>query len=427
MKKLLVLFAGTVLAGSAFAACCDNKDSDDSGFKVKLTGSADFEVGMRSQKNVPADSTLTKTSKNVGVNSSVAANLSLENSTDCFKYGGVIALGTTTQRASSAKKNGSYVFLEGEYGRVELGSNADAAYAMALSAYDIARATGDNWTGYAHLRDNNEYIGSALGYVQSFSSSLKDGKGVLNERARKVTYYSPKFNGFQAGVSYVHDSGNKGSGRGEVADIVAASANQEAFSLAMYNNDFVHMKHLVSGGFSYETNLSDGLDLAVSLTGEYGQNNAFTPGNTSVKARDLKTVSLGAKLNYGSYGFAASYTHFGNSMSLKALNADATSTGLVNLANVGIEKPKWHQITAGVSYVNGPYGASLTFLNVEKLKSKQNSLTLGFDYKMAEGFVPYLEATFFKQKNYAVDIDTDTLATKTHKGAVVLVGTKLSF
>ena len=96
------------------------------------------------------------------------------------------------------------------------------------------------------------------------------------------------------------------------------------------------------------------------------------------------------------------------------------------------DKRKNKFYTGGLAYNQGPMGVSLTYLRNDKLQNKLDSYTLGTQYKLAPGLMPYFEATAFnvKSKGYdASDLDngTATAVSKKYKGTAYMFGTKVSF
>ena len=80
--------------------------------------------------------------------------------------------------------------------------------------------------------------------------TLRDGSFGQMENATKLTYYTPRVNGWQVGASYAPDTGNKGS-------YLTGSSNGD-------------LKNVISWGLNYADNV-DNLGIAFSITGEHGK------------------------------------------------------------------------------------------------------------------------------------------------------------
>lgn len=90
----------------------------------------------------------------------------------------------------------NYIYAKGDFGKVEMGAENNAAYKMQVFA---PRPFG--WKTY----DNNF---KTWGKVSNFDKPQLDG---VESDALKINYYSPKFNGFQIGYSITPDASD-GSG-----------------------------------------------------------------------------------------------------------------------------------------------------------------------------------------------------------------------
>lgn len=105
----------------------------------------------------------------------------------------------------------NYIYAKGSFGLIELGAENNAAYKMQVMA---PRPFG--WKTY----DNNF---KTWGEVSNFDKPLLDG---VEGDALKVSYYSPKFNGFQIGYSVTPDvSDSSGDSGLYLADQVDANGD----------------------------------------------------------------------------------------------------------------------------------------------------------------------------------------------------------
>ena len=83
--------------------------------------------------------------------------------------------------------------------------------------------------------------------------------------------------------------------------------------------------------------------------------------------------------------------------------------------------------STGIAYTQGPAGISLTYLNTNNYKNKLQAITLGTEYKLAEGLLPYAEINFVQAKGNSLLPIKDSLQKHTHKATVFILGLKLSF
>ncbi len=305
-----------------------------------------------------------------------------------LQYGAVIELEADVSADADGQgfnADKTFVFLQGGWGRAEMGANSSATQALTVGPAQFARATGGingDWYNYANLAWGGAapfIITADLPVAHGAATSAGiNGVSGASEDAAKITYYTPRFSGFQLGVSYTPDAGNSGTAaaftgknNGDYADVWNAGVN--------YNGKFQN------------------IGLAASLTGEIG-----SAENTAVKLRDLRAWQAGVNLSWMNWSLGGSYGDWGKSTQAK---------------NVAAKNSNYW--TAGIGYETGPYGASVTYLDSTYNRNKTQNISVGADYKLAPGLVPYAEVSFFDLDLAGTNID--------NKGTVVLVGTHLNF
>jgi hypothetical protein len=408
MKKLLLLVATSALASSAIA----------SEAKIKLEGSFNFQAAARNQKNLGKDNHLTNNHKDSAFKTKGTVGVDVSNETENgVKYGANLGLKVAS---SESARDGSFIYVEADQGRLEVGSRNPAQNAMSVSAYSISAATGDDWTSFANLEP--EIFNGKKAYNGGYSdySAVNVGIGNKLENLRNVTYYTPKYNGLQAGFSYAPDSSNIGD-----SDIKGKIEPTTLYKLDGTSIDAtISRKNIMGAALTYEHNLSDGVDLKLGAGYEHGKYNASYQLNgetKKLKLADHKVYNVGATLSYGKWSVAGSYADLGKS----GTNSEYFSG-----------KAKNTLYTGGVAYKDGPLGVSLTYLHNSKMKNKLDAYTLGTDYVVAPGLKPYAEVTSFNYKNRGYQInDNDangnptalTPVSKKLNGMVYLLGMKVSF
>jgi predicted porin len=371
MKKILL--GSTILGAAVLFAGAANAETP----KVTVGGFADFQVGVTDEDQ---DTNL----RSQGFRSDTTLTFRIDGKTDAgLGYGGGIDLeADATNDAQSQGTNASrtFVYLDGNWGRVEMGSEVGAQGTMKIDASNIARATGgidgDFWF----------FTSSSAQFWATPDLALGYGAGNLGnesqENLNKVTYYTPRFSGFQVGVSYTVDSDDRGQ------------------TVTRSDNNAGQAENIFSAGVSYDNTFGD-FAVGLAATGEIGD--AQTAGT-----EDLQTWNVGGKVGYQGFTVAASYGDIGDSLRTTASGADDTSY--------------W---TAGVAYEYGPFGVSATYLDSEYDNgtglgdNEFQNLAIGTDYKLAPGLTPYVEVNF---------IEMDATGTVNDNDATVFIaGTQLSF
>jgi len=450
IKKLnKVMLIASVLFGFSKMSLAGDVESGSmpvtSDLKVKLSGYGHFQGGYRNQNHLKGDD------KNVSANrksfaffNDAALFADISNKVNDVTYGGKIVLVPTAKRKGSATYNGSHIYLDSSYGRVEAGSPMDAASNMLIDSSAIASATGGDWDRYAKFDSTDLKQGYDFGpsfatfgefFLDSKLVSAVETRSYSTEPGRRVSYYTPKFEfgqgaKIQIGISYTPDSSNTGAD-----DTNKNSTRVEIKKIKKDSTDPNHyfkfdqsIKDAISGGVVLEQNISDGVDLKLALTGEYGKaSNVKKMNNTNdypdplkdtsdaqkelgtYKLKDLKTYNIGAILNAGNFSYAASFGSLGKSLTTPEFHKAGRETTYY---------------TGGVAYKQGPFTTSLTYFRSDQYKNTVDCVTIGTDYKLAPGFKPYAEISGFSLKGKP-EYDLKLKKKKT-RGTVALIGAKLS-
>jgi len=450
IKKLnKVVLMASVLFGLSKVSFADEVKSGSmpvtSDLKVKLSGYGHFQGGYRNQNHLGADKNVSANRKSFAFFNDAALFTDISNNVNDVTYGGKIVLVPTAKRKGSATYNGSHIYLESSYGRIEAGSPIDAASNMLIDSSEIASATGGDWDRYAKfdsadLKQGYDFGPSFATFGEFFLDnklvSAVENRPYSNEPGRRISYYTPKFDfgkgaKIQMGISYTPDSSNTGaddpsknSTRVEIKKIGRNGvATNEYFKFDQ------SVKDAISGGVVLEQNISDGVDLKLALTGEYGKaSNAKKMNNTNgspdplkdtsdaqkelgtYKLKDLKTYNIGAILNAGNFSYAASFGSLGKSLTTPEFHRTGRETTYY---------------TGGVAYKQGPFTTSLTYFRSDQYKNTVDCVTIGTDYKLAPGFKPYAEISGFSLKGKP-EYDNGNLKKKKTRGTIALIGAKLS-
>lgn len=371
MKKILLGTTGLVGAAVLFASAASAAETP----KVTVGGFIDFQAGIMSDD-------LDASQRGYGFRNDTEVNISVDGKTDTgLGYGAVIDLeADVTADADGQGLNASrtYVYLDGNWGRFELGSNNTSIEALKVDASNIARGSGGIHGGWWYFANHPglSYITSAA-LPQDHGSLLVAG-GETTDNTNKITYYSPRFSGFQLGLSYSPD----GTDRGQTVTRSDVGGFGDIFDI----------------GVNYE-NQWDEITLAAAITGEFGDSD-------SSAVEDIAAWNIGAALGYMGFQIAGSYGDWSDSMMASSTNADSDY---------------W---TLGASYDFGAFGASVTYLDskveVAGGDNDFDNLAIGADYELAPGLTPYVEVSFY-------DFEAPGTGVGDNDGNVFLLGTLLSF
>jgi hypothetical protein len=451
IKKLnKVMLIASVLFGFSKMSFAGDIESGNmpvtSDLKVKLSGYGHFQGGYKNQNHLKGDD------KNVSANrksfaffNDAALFSDISNKVNDVTYGGKIVLVPTAKRKGSATYNGSHIYLDSSYGRVEAGSPMDAASNMLIDSSAIASATGGDWDRYAKFDSTDLKQGYDFGpsfatfgefFLDSKLVSAVETRSYSTEPGRRVSYYTPKFEfgkeaKIQMGISYTPDSSNTGADDPNKNSTGVEIKKVYNIEDRVYYKLDKSVKDAISGGVVLEQNISDGVDLKLALTGEYGKaskiekfrNNDLSNSDpkkadpdkqesitlNNKKLKDLRTYNIGAILNAGNFSYAASFGSLGKSLTTPEFH------------KVGRETTYY---TGGVAYKQGPFTTSVTYFRSDQYKNTVDCVTIGTDYKLAPGFKPYAEISGFSLKGKP-EYDPNLKKKKT-RGTIALIGAKLS-
>jgi outer membrane protein OmpU len=300
-------------------------------------------------------------------------------------YGAYIELeADTTDDVKSEGTNAArtYTYLEGGWGRVELGDTKSSAGKMRVDASSLAVATGGINGAWSYFVNSTSSI-PATGFVSNSKLVTEHGrvdrvgyKDTYN--ATKLNYYTPKMSGFQAGVSYT-----PALNRGQTVDRADNTAGD--------------IENIWDLGASYAAKLGEHSKLTTAATYEHGS------AETS-STEDTAAWNIGALLTVDDFGLAASYGDWDDS--------DNTA---------GLESDYW---TLGASYTTGAVGISATYMESTRdasatTENEFSNLVLGADYKLAAGLTPYAEVAFYDFESAGTTYD--------NAGTTIILGTQVAF
>jgi hypothetical protein len=293
-------------------------------------------------------------------------------------YGAVVDLEgdvSADQANQGVNASRTYTFLDGTFGKIEMGSNNGASETLAVEADTIARATGGvkgAWTNFATPTGANFISTPALPTEHGSTAAFGDNS---TNTATKLTYYSPRAYGVQAGLSFTPDTKE----RGQIVNRIKTGGFSDVLGL----------------GLNYQNTFNE-VGVEAAFTGEAGK--AHTAG-----VEDLRAWNAGVSAAYRGFSLAGSYGDWNDSGNANNQNSD--------------------YYTLGGAYDFGAFGASVNWLKskaeVAGAKNRFSNVVLGADYRLAPGLTPYAEVSFFDANAAGAASDND--------GTILLLGTELAF
>ena len=346
MRKLLLGTTALAMAGAAGAAQAAKWDVRVGGYYNAMVAYATTDYSFSSGRIAfPVSPTADFDGVDVSTNAEIffLPSITLDNG---IKIGANIQL---EGEQSTDQIDESYVFIKGSFGEILLGSENSAGYKMHYAAPNAAIIAFNS-------PSTPDYIAWTLGAPGVFRGPL--GSTYLevggNNDAKRISYFTPRFAGFQLGVSYAHD------------------ANQDNFGPTDLNNGNGGdgtLGHIFDVGANYVRSFGD---FRVAISGRYGTGELNNCDCAAGDSANPTVWSAGVNIGYGGFTIGGSIA-----------DADEHVFGILGGTAFDL----------GVSYATGPWTFSLTWFHGELGGSfegsttnvEQDTIGFGIDYKLAKG------------------------------------------
>lgn len=389
------LLAGSAAIALALGAGSANAQAK---FEVKVGGDAYFEAGYVDQD---LDSGLRSTEFRNRMRVNIIPSAKADNG---LEYGARIRIranaGAANARNTDADR--AYIFAQGTFGQVRLGVQNtfnDETYTTAPQDF-LPLGINDGvmaWIGGAAVTGT---AGADItGGLATLNGTMLSQSLTPDGNATKISYFSPRFAGFQVGGSYAprNDSSNTDVNR---VKPVGTAAGQ-------FNGTFTDQAEL---GINY--NNTFGGVLVKASAGYYFGKAVDDVGGSNYK--DLNAFQLGAQVAYAGFAIGGSYLDYGKSgQNQRPGFFTETSRNWV----VGVQYTTG-PIVVGANYRNSKDAGSLTVNGDRELQVYE----IGVGYTVAPGLTVQAQYDHFK-----ADSDQNTTTVRDDKGDVVLVRSVLAF
>lgn len=368
--------------------------------KIKMNGGYEFQSGYNSNNSKQQKHKyISGNRKSFAFNTTANLNIDVYNEIESlFKYGAKIGLETTSR---NDRRAASSLYLISDYGKVELGSEKSANAKMKITASSVSCATGGGWDSWATLPLNADYVS----YISNNGGFLdaKTREMTKAEYSRKITYYTPEYKGFQAGISYIADTTNAGY----------STLSQPVYHAPVRLSPYYHsFRDGLAYGVSYERKFDKEFRAKTSLVGEKAKVDSFSKSSKErlkVKLKDLNTYTLGAEIHYNHYSIAGSYGNYLKSITSNSIGTKERDSNIYSLAG---------------RYKYNKLATSLSLFKSDHQKNGLRAITLGTEYKAAPGLLTYGELTSYKTNGKYTD-QKNTRVNDKIAGFVFLLGVKL--
>jgi predicted porin len=297
--------------------------------------------------------------------------------------------------ASGDQIDEHFLFLSGDWGRVNIGAENDAAYLMGY----VAPAAG------VGVNSATVIPFATLGSAPT-ATTLN-----ANSDANKLTYFTPRFSGFQLGLSFTPNTEAR-TGSTQTAGLATDNDAGEQSNVISLGANFVESFNgvdiAISGGY-----VKGDLEAQTAASAQSSANAALqaglvTAGFTAAQAAVLvpsDAVAAGTEddreqwavgLNVGFSGFTVGGSYFED-------NNAVTGT---------FDSTAWD---IGATYSTGPWGIGVTYFHSEielgtgAGEDERDAIELGANYALGPGITIYGAITYIEEDNNSA-ADSDGIA-----------------
>lgn len=381
MKKILLCTAA--FAGLAFVAPA--QAADDTALQLGVGGYVRGYAAYTDQDEVAGQS-LRKIDFRKDTEVNLDGSVTLDNGWTAGAT--LVLLGDKSDGGSTVEQ--SYMTLGTSWGQFVFGETNGAAYRLQVTAPSADDAVDGydpdiNTIDFDTLSSTGGLVtGDYLGYAQDMTTFQN-----------KLSYFTPSFNGFQAGVTFTPgvSAGNQSGLAGVARDDTAGELDYAYELAARYEGSF------------------DAIDVALGAGYGIGKTEEDAAAVTAVNSDDREQFNVGANVGFSDFGLGVSYLDDNNGVQQ---NGDTTT---------------W---VAGADYTMGAYKLGLSYLDrTDEANSPANpgGITGDSDTTRWTGGVVYEWGpglTFRGAISY-VDFQTDQAADTERDAYQVTLGTQLNF
>ena len=224
----------------------------------------------------------------------------------------------------------AYLYGQGGWGRVNFGEEDGAAYLLQVAA-PSADSNVDGMRVYVQSLDTQNWNANLQGVILDYQQA--DFR-----HTDRITYLTPKFNGFQAGLSWAPYPNNTfvGSSVAQPSQIDQVKLFKSPWELAArWDGQFQGVAVSVGAGYS-------------DAARQNSTTTAGQPGST-----DLRTYNFGANVAMQGFSLGGAYKHSNNGMSSVA---DGNNNTTIYDFGAGYDNGPYH---AGISYFHEKFGAGI--------------------------------------------------------------------
>jgi outer membrane protein OmpU len=240
----------------------------------------------------------------------------------------------------------SYIWFQGAWGRLVLGSENSAAYLL-IAGPPTADSNFDGMDPNFRVFNRGATAGDPRVGAAGFRSDLDVWVPITSGDSEKITYLSPRLAGFRFGISFTPDNSEEGNVGGQV------QAKGGSFAGMPFDNTQTQWSNLVAVGLNYEEKLGP-IDVLAAAGYEIGfleNDQVQTVGGITSRYGDRNAYAGGLTLGYAGFKLGGAYFVDDNGIDCTFVGAVCTGSGT---------QRSWG---SGLTYTFGPYAVGASYLH----------------------------------------------------------------
>jgi len=290
------------------------------------------------------------------------------------------------------------IFLSGGFGTLEIGDQDGASDTLAVFAPTTGYGSGLLYGDYVYFAAGDIYNGSTAASTKGVRLGDYGLKVEDSSDATKITYYTPTFAGFRAGITY-------GAAAGMEGDQV----------VQQYTTGTGARRDWIEGGVQYKGEFS-GVGV---LLGAVVSNYSNSIANYGSGMEDYTGYQFGANFSYAGFTLGGSWLHQEDDVDHNGnRRADDSYEGF----NVGL------------GYKTGPVAVGVAYMNLEdSAEFSYEAISVGATYTVAPGLAVFTDVTWYDNKETVNGVTRSFAGANTNgsgvtdEGTVFLLGTSVAF
>jgi predicted porin len=320
----------------------------------------------------------------------------------------------------------SYIWFQGDWGRVMLGATNSAAYKLAVgypsvdSAFDSQDPTFRLWSGApvsaaGVTPGGPPNVGGPVGDPRFAGlggngvSSIDGWIPIISNDSEKITYLSPRFGGIRLGLSYTPDNTEM-----ETVPGGSVAANGGSGAGFAGSNNPATWSNLVAAGLNYDNKFGP-----ISVQAAIGAERGILEGSSLVgttRFGDRTSWQSGVVLGYAGLQLGGGYFEDDNGIDATATGADASG--------------KQRSFGVGASYSMGPLTLASNWLHARRsrdpvgLDEKLDRILVGARYALGPGIDLRSHVQYFDYKGAVLPANTTA---NNNNGWIFVFGTFITF